>query len=475
MNLNLFNTVLEKAYTLKNDKKITNPKTARQLRDDFDLELTNNSIKDEGQKKELLLSIIKESVNTQSPRFLNQLYGGAGDVTWLGELLTAVLNTSMATYEIAPLFTLMEKELIKAMNEKIGFKKMDGIMVPGGSYANMYAVHCARLKKDKSNKTKGLFGKKPYVAFTSRAAHYSTEKAMNLLGFGVDRLITVETDSNHKMNVEALEEAIVKSQQDGFEPFCIVSTAGTTVWGSFDPILEVQKLSDKFKLWHHVDAAWGGLALWSDKKDESYYKGLEQVDSITLDFHKLMASSLTKAIYICSQPEVFYEASSGGGSEYIFHSKKEDEMNDTGVYALQCGRKVDSLPLWLQWKFNGGVQFSDKFKELVKVRDYTVSQLKEKPSDFKLLHDPEFMNICFQVLPKNIDSNSYETVAAVPYSYNQEIRSELMKRGSFMVNFSKSDEHGTFFRLVLNHWLVTEDVIDGFLKELLEIRNVLLK
>ncbi len=470
MNLDLFNTILEKAYTLKDEKKITDPKTARQLRGSFDFELTETPMKDMGQKKELLLNIIKESVNTQSPRFLNQLYGGTSDVTWLGELLTAVLNTSMATYEIAPLFTLMEKELIKAMNDKVCFKEMDGIMVPGGSYANMYAIHCARLAKDKENKTKGLFGRKPYVAFVSKAAHYSTEKAMNLLGFGVERLITVNTDSDHRMKIDSLEEAIVKSQQDGFEPFCIVSTAGTTVWGSFDPILEIQNLSTKYNLWHHVDAAWGGLALWSDKKDESFYKGLDQVDSITLDFHKLMASSLTKAIYICSRPEIFYEASSGGGSEYIFHSKKEDEMNDTGVYALQCGRKVDSLSLWLQWKFNGGEQFSNKFKELEKVRDYTVDKIKEKPADFKILHDPEFMNICFQVLPKDFDKDS-----PIPYSYNQEIRSELMKRGNFMVNFSKSEEHGTFFRLVLNHWLVSESIIDEFLKELLDIKEALLK
>jgi len=466
VNKNLFNIVLDQAYQLKDKTKITKSKKASDLKNDFDLILEDDALSDQSKKEELLLKIIDESVNTQSPRFLNQLYGGTGEVTWLAELIVAVLNTSMATYEIAPLFTLMEKELIKTINQKLNFKKYDGIMVPGGSYANMYGVHCARHFKDKSNKDIGLSGKKPYVAFVSKAAHYSTKKAMNLLGMGVDHLISVDTDANHKMCTKALKKSIENSLNDGFEPFCIVSTAGSTVWGSFDPIDEIQKISEEYKLWHHVDAAWGGLGLWSEKMSESYFKGIESVDSITLDFHKLMASSLTKAIFITSKPEVFYEASSGGGAAYIFHNQDDEENLDTGVYSIQCGRKVDSLSLWLQWKFSGTRQFRDKFSELHEIKKLCVSYLLKNSKDFKLLHEPEFMNICFHVLPKD--------GTPPDYSFNQRLRAKVMERGNFMVNFSKSESHGTFFRLVLNHWGVDEKLIMEFFKELLDARDEIL-
>jgi glutamate/tyrosine decarboxylase-like PLP-dependent enzyme len=463
VNKSLFLQVLEEAYQLKHKDKITHAKPPELLKKDFDFSLDEESLVDEDQKKKLISQIIDESVNTQSPRFLNQLYGGTSDVTWLGELITSILNTSMATYEISPLFTLMEKEIISTINRELSFTDCDGIMVPGGSYANMYGIHCARHLKDKEIKSKGLYSKKPLVAFVSKAAHYSTEKAMNLLGLGVENLISVETDANHKMSVDALRSKIKSSIEKGFEPFCVVSTAGTTVWGSFDPISEIQMVADEFKLWHHIDAAWGGLALWSKEKKSSYFEGVSKVDSITLDFHKLMSSSLTKAIFICSKPSVFYSASSGGGSEYIFHNDNDEENFDTGVHALQCGRKVDALSLWLQWKFGGTQQFSNKFSELHDLKDYTVSLLEKNPKDFSLLHKPHFMNICFHVMPKDGSKPDY--------SFNQKLREKVMSRGKFMVNFSKDSENGTYFRLVLNHWGLNKSTIEEFFRELLTARE----
>ena len=463
MNKSLFLQVLEEAYKLKDKNKVTQFKSPEQLRKDFDIALNEEGIVDLDKKKILISQILKESVNTQSPRFLNQLYGGTSDVTWLGELIASIMNTSMATYEISPLFTLMEKELIKTINEELDFDRCDGIMVPGGSYANMYAIHCARQLKDKETKVKGLYEKKPHVAFVSEVAHYSTEKAMNLLGLGVNNLISIKTDSDYRMSVDSLKKEIVKAIESGYEPFCVVSTAGTTVWGSFDPIEKVQQVAQEFGLWHHVDAAWGGLGLWSKDKKKDYYDGVSQVDSITLDFHKLMASSLTKAIFVCSKPEVFYQASLGGGFEYIFHNQFEEENYDTGVYALQCGRKVDSLSLWLQWKFGGTKQFSSKFSELNELKNFTVSYLKENSKDFNLLHDPEFMNICFHVLPKD----EYKP----DYTFNQKLREKVIKRGNFMVNFSEDKENGTYFRLVLNHWGLNKGVLECFFKELLEVRE----
>ena len=449
-------SIFARARKLKGEKT-TLPTPPEEIRANFDLELSEESLDPEAALPSLLEGIFKYSVNTQSPRFLNQLYGGTSEITWVGDLLTSILNTSMATYEIAPLATLMEKELIRAINQEIGFQQIDGLMVPGGSNANMMALHCARYARNNSIKEDGLFGRRKLHVYYSGDAHYSTLKAMSQLGMGTGQLIKVAVDKNHRMSVEGLERAIEQSVSDNAVPLCVVSTAGTTVWGSFDPIDEIQNVCEEHSLWHHVDAAWGGLALWSDHKD-TLFRGVERVDSITMDFHKLMGSSLTKAFFLTKHPEVMYGANSGGGETYIFHPTDCDKMLDTGKYALQCGRKVDSLSLWLQWKLQGTARYRKKVAELCGLKQWCVEFLEKNAVKFRLIHRPEFMNICFQIIPDHPDEDFGK--------HNRAIRENLMANGDIMVNFSSSPEHGEFIRLVLTQWELDRQILAEIFEEL---------
>jgi glutamate/tyrosine decarboxylase-like PLP-dependent enzyme len=456
----IFSKVLDSGFALS-DKKLTNPKTPQELRETFDLSLEKSAYtKDLGK---LIDGIFENSVNTQNPRFLNQLYGGSTKEAWLGELLTSILNTSMATYEIAPLATLMEKEVLAAINEEIGFEQFNGLMAPGGSYANMLGINCARFAHSADLKTKGLESNK-YRVFVSEDAHYSSEKALGLMGLGMKSLIKVKTDDKKRMSISALKSEIEKCKREGLVPLCVVSTAATTVWGSYDSIDEIQDLCTQENIWHHVDAAWGGLALWSDKKD-TLFKGVDRVDSITLDFHKLMASTLTKGVFITSRPEILKGANSGGGTKYIFHNSDDESASmDTGTYALQCGRRVNSLPLWLQWKMGGTEQYTNKVSELYDLVDETVTFVRQN-SEYRLLLEPEFMNICFQVLPSDDKVNVGD--------FNRKMRDLLMERGNFMVNFSSTPEDGAFFRLVLSHWGVTSEILKEFFVELQAVKSEL--
>ncbi len=461
---NLFSHTLTKVFSLSN-KKLSKSKTPAELRETFDFKL--QGFKYEGDAKTLIDSIVEESVNTQNPRFLNQLYGGASQEAWLGELLVSALNTSMATYEIAPLATLMEKEIISSINKVLDFEKVEGLMAPGGSYANMLAVHCARYAKNPQAKDKGMYKSEKFKIFVSKEAHYSFEKALGLMGMGTDSLVKIKVDENKKMSVADLDLQIKKCLEAGESPLCVVSTAGTTVWGSFDPISEIDKICKTYGLWHHVDAAWGGLALWSERKGD-LFTGLQKVDSITIDFHKLMASTLTKGIFITSKPAILRGANAGGGSKYIFHNiggEVGEPSYDTGTYALQCGRKVDSLPVWLQWKLGGTEQFSLKVSELYKLVDWSINHIQSEKTKYKLLLSPEYMNICFQVLP---DGSKIEVG-----EFNKTLRERLMKRGNFMVNFSSTEKDGAFFRLVLSHWGLNQSILEEFFEELDSIKKEL--
>jgi glutamate/tyrosine decarboxylase-like PLP-dependent enzyme len=459
----IFQLVLDKAFQL-DDRPLVNSLSPEELFEKFNLKLSSESDKDQSLET-IIEDIFNYSVNTQNPRFLNQLYGGSCKEAWLGELLAAVLNTSMATYEIAPLATLMEKELISAMNAELGFSECDGLFVPGGSYANMLGINCARFQADQMIKKSGVYHSDQLKVLVSEDAHYSSRKAVELMGLGTDSIIKVKTDNNKRMCPKDFELKVEESLAKGERPFCLVSTSGTTVWGAFDPILELNTICRKYKIWHHVDAAWGGIALWADSKEE-FFKGIEKVDSITLDFHKMMASTLTKGVFITAKPMVLKKCNSGGGGAYIFH--KGLDSYDIGNYAIQCGRKVDSIPLWLQWKLNGSDAFRDKIQELLELKNQFCEILRSKPQKYELCQDPEYLNICFRVIPDNKEIGPAEQIS----DFNMKLRSRLMERGKFMVNFSR-DEKGVFFRLVLSHWGVNISILKEFLNELDSLESLL--
>jgi glutamate decarboxylase len=102
------------------------------------------------------------------PRFFNQLSQGLDIVSLAGEWVTAVTNTNMFTYEIAPFYTLCEEVVLNKMREIIGWTEQgDGLLNPGGSISNMYAVQAAKHFYFPQTKYMGLYNMPKLVIFTS--------------------------------------------------------------------------------------------------------------------------------------------------------------------------------------------------------------------------------------------------------------------------------------------------------------------
>lgn len=390
------------------------------------------------------------AVNTQSPYFINQLYGGAHPISVISEWVSAFMNTSMATYEIAPLATVYEKEILNSLAQLMNWKTHDGIMVPGGSYANMMSMHLSRFIKNPKSKVEGHTQK--HLVYVSDQAHYSMKKAAHLLGYGENQVRVVPSDSLFKMDVHALESIIQEDLNLGYQPTVIVSTLGTTVFGAIDPILKIQSLAQKYDLWHHVDGAWGGPLVFSNPEIQM---ALKDVDSVTFDFHKLLGGTLTKALFITQKENLLSEANSCVGTQYIFH-EDEDSFFDTGTKAIQCGRKVDSLSLWMTWKYLGSDGFKSYVDELMKLRFETLKLINKY--QFQALNDPEYLNICFKVpVPLQLSGMSIN-------AFQKHLRKQLMKEGRVYVNYSSSENQGVFIRLVLSHLRLNSEVIEDIFK-----------
>lgn len=190
------------------------------------------------------------------PHFFNQLSTGLDLVSMAGEWLTATANTNMFTYEIAPVFILMENVVLTKMREIIGWTSGDSILAPGGSISNLYAFLAARHKMFpgyKERGTKALPGE--LVMFTSDQSHYSIKSCASVGGLGTDNCVMVPSDEHGRMIPRELERLIVERKQKGYVPFFVNATAGTTVLGAFDPIIEIADICKKYGLWLHVDVS----------------------------------------------------------------------------------------------------------------------------------------------------------------------------------------------------------------------------
>ncbi len=424
-------------------------------------EILNLGLKDESADYNEILEEIKKylkySVRVGHPQFNNQLMGGFHFEAFVGELISFLGNATMATFEVAPVASLMESKLVDELNEKIGFSGGDGIMLTGGSNANMMAIHCARQRKFPQTKMQGN-GAHQMCVYVSKEAHYSHKKAMMLMGMGLDNLIVVEADELGRMKASDLKVKVEASISQGKTPLLVCSTAGTTVLGAFDPIEEVNIIAKEFDLWHHIDGAWGGAVMFSEKYNH-LLKGSDQADSLTFDAHKLMGSGLITSFFLTKHTEALAESNSGGGSHYIFHDYENTEF-DTGKKSLQCGRKVDSLKFWLMWKAQGHKGFEKFVNSQYEKQNYLVSLIKENPR-LKLIQEPEYLNVCFQVLPtdKSIDVNKY----------NYDLRFRLVKEGKMLTNYSSFEDGTVFFRHVFaNNTTQTSD-LDNLINHLLEL------
>jgi sulfinoalanine decarboxylase len=175
----------------------------------------------------LCKEVIKFSVKTNNGNCHNQLFG-AMDFYGLGaEWITSALNTGQYTFEMAPVFTLIEEAVLQKSLQLFGMEHGDGILCPGGSASIMYGIHLARFSKFPSSKIEG--NPPGLVMFTSDEAHYSVRKGACFLGLGMQNLIHVKSNELGQMDVDDLKVKINEAIKQNLKPFFVNATSGTTV------------------------------------------------------------------------------------------------------------------------------------------------------------------------------------------------------------------------------------------------------
>lgn len=410
---------------------------------------------------EEIRQFLRYSVRTKHPHFMKQLYAGSTPAAIAGDWVTSVTNTAAHTYQVAPVATLMEQKIIDGLNALVGFDNGDGIMASGGSNANMLGLLCGLHKRWPEIKQQGFNGLKP-VLYVSDQCHYSYEKSVFTLGIGTDNMRRIASDDRFRMCPDALRKQINIDIADGKQPFLIGATAGTTVAGAFDPIDELADIAEEFGLWLHVDAAWGCPAFFSDDCKE-LTKGVERADSLTWDAHKFMSIPLICSAVLVREKGILESACSGGGSAYLFHEDENADYN-FGKKSLQCGRRVDSLKIWLDWLSKGTSGYRNQVNHSLQLVKHCCEVINNNDR-LELVVQPDYLNIFFRYVP--VVAASDETIEAL----NLSILEAMKKDGSFYVDYSTLK--GQFgIRLVISNNLLQQSHLDSLMNEIIRLGDV---
>ncbi|XP_003489355.1 cysteine sulfinic acid decarboxylase [Bombus impatiens] len=435
------------------------------LRSAIDLKLSDQGCSHE-KLFTLARNVIKYSVKTGHPRFINQLYSSVDPYGLLGQWLTDALNPSVYTYEVSPVFSLMEEEILREMRKIVGWKdgKGEGIFCPGGSIANGYAINLARHYRFPQLKELGLSSAGRLIIFTSKDSHYSVKKLSAFLGLGTSNVYEVKTNSRGKMCITNLEAQIKKALDEGAVPLMVSATAGTTVLGAFDPLREIAIICKKYNLWFHVDAAWGGGALMSTKH-RYLLDGVELADSITWNPHKLLAAPQQCSTLLLRHEDLLQAAHSSKAS-YLFQPDKfYDSSFDSGDKHVQCGRRADVMKFWFMWKAKGTHGLEKHVDRVFELARYFTDYIRHREG-FKLMLEPECTNVCFWYVPPSKrhlqDGELFKALEKI----GPDVKERMVKKGSMLITYQPLRELPNFFRLVLQNSGLTKADMRFFAEEI---------
>jgi L-2,4-diaminobutyrate decarboxylase len=308
------------------------------------------------------------------------------------EALTGVLNQSGAVWEMSPVGTVIEAQVIRWMCQLAGFGHgASGAFTSGGTEATFTALLTARQAVIPEVWRLGV-GANPPIVVCGEHAHYAVARAVGELGLGTDRLVTVPA-REHRMDVAALERLLKRLDSEGCRVMAVVATAGTTATGAFDDLEAVGHMCQDRGLWLHVDGTHGASALLSPTH-RARVAGIERARSIAWDPHKMMLMPLTASVVLV-RDERDLEAAFSQRAPYLFHAGSDERDWDQGLRTFQCSRRLDAFKVWVALQRYGASGLAALYDQLC-TRARALYEAARARRDFRPLHEPESNILCFR-------------------------------------------------------------------------------
>jgi glutamate decarboxylase len=440
-------------------------------------------------------NLVAQSVHTAAPGFIGHMTSALPYFMLPLSRIMIALNQNLVKVETSKAFTPMERQVL-AMLHRLIYSETDefyrrwihdsryalGAFCSGGTIANITALWaarnqlCAPAGNFRGITNEGFYsamqhlGCRGLAILVSRRGHYSLGKAADLLGIGRKNLFLVETDDQNRIKMSSLRNQCQRLQDEGIRPLSLIGIAGTTETGSVDPLEEMADLAQEIGCYFHVDAAWGGPTLFSEKY-RGLLRGIERADSVTIDAHKQLYVPMGAGMVLFKDPATL-SAIEHHAAYIIRHGSK-----DLGSHTLEGSRPGKALLVHAGLSIIGRKGYELLIDQGIERARRFAEMIKEHP-DYELVTSPELNILTYRYNPAPVQEALRRADIEMTREIN-ELLDKVIKRiqkrqreaGKSFVSRTRlaparyHDETITVFRAVLANPLTTEDILVSVLEE----------
>ncbi|APS30122.1 aspartate aminotransferase family protein [Pectobacterium brasiliense] len=432
-------------------------KTVAELRERITLDFNPQGLGNQVAIERAIEYFLKDSLSVHHPQCVAHLHCPSLVVSQAAEVLINATNQSMDSWDQSPSATIIEMKLIEWLRTQVGYQSGDaGVFTSGGTQSNLMGLMLARdaffARQGHSIQQDGLVGNlKKIKVFCSENAHFSVQKNMALLGLGYQCVTLVKTDRFARMDLNDLAEKVALAKANGEQILAIVATAGTTDAGAIDPLRAIATLAAEHQIWVHVDAAWGGALLLSEKY-RAYLDGIELVDSITLDFHKQFFQTISCGAFLLKEAR-HYELMRYQAAYLNSEFDEAQGVPNLVSKSLQTTRRFDALKLWMGLEALGQQQYAAIIDHGVTLAQQ-VAQYVDEHASLELVMQPQLASVLFRFRPQQLATANDATIALL----NQRIGDALLESGRANVGVTEFNGVTCLKLTLLNPTVSLDDV-----------------
>jgi aromatic-L-amino-acid decarboxylase len=410
------------------DATVCSRATPAELETLFDEPLPREGIAVEELLARFTNEIIPHSMTIPSPRYYGLFNPTPLPVGVWADALASALNQNQAVWRNSPAASVIEARVLRWLCEIVGYGAQSyGTMTSGGSEANLVALKCARDRASQHARDFGLRRREPdeigggdLTVYASEQSHYSFEKSIDLLGMGRRNLRKIATDERFHIRTDLVRAEIERDIKAGHTPVCVAGAAGATSTGIIDPLDELANIACEYKVWFHVDAAYGG-ALAMSEKHRHLLKGIERADSVTIDPHKWMFVPFAAGATLVRDGGRLLRDSFDITPEYLSEQRGgEDVPFDCFRYGQLGTKRFNALKVWMALKSLGTRGYAEIIDRQIELTKYLATRLRETEG-FETVGEVETAVCCFRFAPEWMDSASDEARDALQQALQQRI------------------------------------------------------
>lgn len=329
------------------------------------------------------------------PGFLAYFASATRGPSVAAELMIAAVGVNAMLWRTSPAATELEVVVVDWLREALGLPGgFRGVILDTASTSSFTALLAARERAGDRVRERGLAGGPPLAAYVSEQAHSSLEKAAIAGGLGRAAVRRIPTDDRFRMDVGALARAIADDRSRGVRPALVGATVGTTSTASVDPVAAIAGVAEEAGAWLHVDAAYAGSAALLPET-RGLFEGWERADSIVVNPHKWLGTSLDCSVLLFRDPGPFRESLA---LTPAYLESRDGEVVNLMDFGLPLGRRFRALKLWVLFRCVGVDGLAASLRQDIERARWFANRIERHPR-FRLAAPPSFSTVCFRAEP----------------------------------------------------------------------------